>query len=117
MIVILGALLVVSGLAKVLALRDFRESLESWTLVPTVVRSVVSWVVPPMELALGLLAIGLPNRRGAAWAIALLLLVFSAGYATQWAFAGPPKCNCFGLLIRYPPCPRLEQPSATATLS
>ncbi len=94
-------LLAIAALAKLADLPAFRESLESWELVPRSIRGMLAVVVPACELVvagLWLMSIARPLalRLGL-----VLMVVLTAAYTAHWLLVGPPECSCLGRLLEY----------------
>lgn len=93
--------LAVAALAKLTDIPKFRESLESWVLLPRPIRSAVTVVVPSCELVVAGLWL-LSIARPLALRLGLLLMVtLTAAYTASWILVGPPECSCLGRLLEY----------------
>jgi len=99
--VVLGATVLLAGIAKIAGFREFAGSVETWTILPAWVRVVSLLAVPIAEVLVGATLLLSPSSRFAAKCVLAMIVVFSAVYIAQYVFVGPPKCGCFGLLSRY----------------
>lgn len=93
---LLGGVLLASGLSKVTALEVSAEATRAYQLLPYEAANTVGYLLPLGELALGaLLLLGLFTR----WAgllSALLMVAFTAAIASVWARGISIDCGCFG---------------------
>lgn len=90
----------VAGAAKIKDIDVFRQSLESWSLIPVAVRSTVATVVPILEIGLGFAWLLGLNRRILTLLIAGLLICFTSVYAIHRIAGYAPDCQCLGKLLR-----------------
>jgi uncharacterized membrane protein YphA (DoxX/SURF4 family) len=92
----LALMFVLSGLAKLPRREEFVGAVRNYRLVPDRVGRVVAQVLPPVEVASGvLLALGLGIRPVAAL-LALFLVGFSAAIAINLLRGRTIDCGCFG---------------------
>ena len=90
----LAVIFLVSGVAKVLGLRAFREALLHIPYMPVIATCVVGYALPFVELAV---AIGLfANSVWARLAAILLLGLFCAAATLAILHRVRVPCNCFG---------------------
>lgn len=94
-------LLGVAGVLKLLDMDGFRQSLETWELVPSPIRIAAAMLVPTIEMALFLVWLSGYRRRLAALCAITLLACFAGVFAVHIVLVEPPECSCFGLLRRY----------------
>lgn len=94
---VLGVLLFGAGVAKLLVLRGFTESVISFRILPTKGARTFALLLPGIEICVGL---GLPFRRFAPWpeiAAAGLFSFFALAIAiTLVRGVRGAKCGCFG---------------------
>lgn len=98
--VLVSAVMVVmaiAGVAKLLALGDFADSLRAWKLIPQMLVPVLTLAIPCAEVWIA--AVWVKGGRGCAAAF-VLLLVFTVVYAAHLLWGQDPGCNCFGKLMR-----------------
>lgn len=89
-----------AGLAKAYAVDEFYESLSGWTILPTALRSPLSFALPAVEWGIFLVFVTDPaRRRAAARAAAVLVAVFTSALLLESWVHGVPQCHCFGLLL------------------
>ena len=93
----LGCVLVAAGLAKTVWSRRFAETLYLARTVPPGLVPVVRVVVPPLELAAGVLVAADPLHPLGAVACGLLLLVFTASTWKASTSGSALPCGCFGV--------------------
>jgi len=94
---ILGA----AGILKLVDLAQFSESLQSWILVPGVLRALAVIFVPIVEVLLCILWFGRVRRQLVAIGAVGMLVLFSLVYAAHLVLVGPPECRCFGLMHKF----------------
>lgn len=93
---VLGGVLLWAALSKITALETSAEAVRAYKLLPYDVANMVGYVLPVLEIAVGvLLVLGLFTRL-AATAGTVLMLVFVAGIASVWARGISIDCGCFG---------------------
>ena len=94
---LLSGLFAYAGAVKMRDAGAFAESVASFRLLPDVLIAPVALGLPPLEVlaALSALAGGRWGRAGA-FALMILLLVFTAAVASALARGLPVDCGCFG---------------------
>lgn len=91
-----------AGITKLVELDRFARSVETWTLVPSYIRSSAVLLVPIVELAVGLgWFLGIGSMRAWLFCAGGLLAFYTALIGVQSAAASPPDCDCLGLLLRH----------------
>lgn len=94
--VVLGAVLLVAGLAKVTDPVGSVQNVLAYEVVGYDLARVIGITLPIVEIALGvLLLVGLLTRASAALG-GLLMVVFVVGIASAWARGLSIDCGCFG---------------------
>lgn len=92
----LGAVLLVAGALKITNLESSVLAVRGYQLLPYEVSLVVGYMLPILEILIGLLLItGLLTRFGAAVGT-LLMIAFIIGIASAWARGISIDCGCFG---------------------
>jgi uncharacterized membrane protein YphA (DoxX/SURF4 family) len=92
----LAVVFLLSGLAKLPRRTEFTRAVRNYRLVPERVGSIVAKVLPPVELAAGLLlALGFGVSTVAAL-LGLFLVVFAGAAATNLLRGRIVDCGCFG---------------------
>ncbi|WP_193613755.1 MauE/DoxX family redox-associated membrane protein [Nocardioides lijunqiniae] len=72
------------------------QAVRAYELLPSSVAEAVGYLLPPLEIVVGLaLVLGLLTR-GAAVVSAVLFVVFIVGIASVWARGMEIDCGCFG---------------------
>ncbi|WP_193608314.1 MauE/DoxX family redox-associated membrane protein [Nocardioides lijunqiniae] len=72
------------------------QAVRAYELLPSSVAEAVGYLLPPLEIVVGLaLVLGLLTR-GAAVVSAVLFVVFIIGIASVWARGMEIDCGCFG---------------------
>jgi uncharacterized membrane protein YphA (DoxX/SURF4 family) len=95
-----AAIWLVSGAAKVADLSHFEAQVQAYKLLPGGLEAPFAYVLPFVEIAIGLyLLVGLLVRPVAIFAC-LLMVVFIAAMAQAWARGLSVDCGCFGTLAR-----------------
>jgi uncharacterized membrane protein YphA (DoxX/SURF4 family) len=93
---VVGAVLLGFGAAKVVDIDRTIRSVRAYRLLPEALVPTVGSALPVLEIALGvLLLLGLMTRPAAAVA-ALLSIAFVIGIASAWARGLQIECGCFG---------------------
>jgi uncharacterized membrane protein YphA (DoxX/SURF4 family) len=91
-----AAVWIVAGAAKAPDLQAFRATVESYAILPGAIAGPFAYVLPFLEMGLGLyLALGL-FVRGTALAGTLLFAVFLAAQVSALVRGIPLGCGCFG---------------------
>ncbi|MGA2478402.1 MAG: MauE/DoxX family redox-associated membrane protein [Spirochaetia bacterium] len=95
-----AAVWIVAGAAKLPDMDGFRTLVERYGILPHVLAAPFAFLLPFVEIALGLyLAVGL-FVRGTAAAGTALFAVFLAAQATAWARGLNLDCGCFGAAVQ-----------------
>lgn len=87
------ALMLVAGLSKLLNLAAFRDSLDTWVLLPQPARAPIALFVPIAEVALVLLWL-LYRYKWAYIILGMLVVCFTILYGVHVIWVNPPDCNC-----------------------
>lgn len=95
------AVLVLSGIMKLLDLGQFSEAIKTWSIIPTALAPIVVIVVPTAELLLGGAWLLGFRRTGAAVGALILVALFALGISVQLLTGKPPNCGCMGLIEKY----------------
>ncbi len=90
---------IIAGAAKLPDLGGFRLLVDRYGILPRVLVGPFAYVLPFLELGLGLyLALGL-FVRGSALVGTLLMAAFLAAQVSAWARGIPLDCGCFGTAL------------------
>ncbi len=93
---VLGGVLLYAGATKVAFPQASARAVQAYQILPFEVAAYVGYVLPVLEILIGvLLIIGLFTRPMAALGT-LLMLVFIAGIVSAWARGLSIDCGCFG---------------------
>ena len=93
---VVGGVWVVAGLLKLPDPAENVRAVRAYQLLPEAVVPMVGYVLPILELLVGLcLLIGLLTRVNAVLS-SLLLLAFIVGIGSAWARGLEIECGCFG---------------------
>ena len=93
---VVGGVWVVAGLLKLPDPAENVRAVRAYQLLPEAVVPMVGYVLPILELLVGVcLLIGLLTRVNAVLS-SLLLLAFIVGIASAWARGLEIECGCFG---------------------
>src|SRR5215467_13262690 len=98
---LLSAVFIVAGLAKLVDRRGSRQALIDFG-VPGVLASPLGFLLPVAELVIAVMLLPLASVRYGAFAALLLLLLFIFGIAFNLARGRTPACHCFGQLSSMP---------------
>jgi uncharacterized membrane protein YphA (DoxX/SURF4 family) len=92
----LGGVFLVAGALKVSDPDASVRAVQAYRLLPTDVAEIVGYVLPAVEIGLGLLLLlGLMTRAAAVVAL-VLLVAFVIGVSSAWARGLSIDCGCFG---------------------
>ena len=94
--IVMGAVFVGSGLAKLGDLQAFAIQLHNFRLVPIVAENVVAVLLPWVEVVAGLAMILNVRARSGALVVTGLLLLFTLGVIAAMARGLSFECGCFG---------------------
>jgi uncharacterized membrane protein YphA (DoxX/SURF4 family) len=93
-----AAVWIVAGAAKVPQIQTFHVLVQRYGMLPDFLSGPFSYILPFLELAIGLyLAVGL-FVRGTAFAGTVLLVVFLIAQASAWTRGISLDCGCFGAI-------------------
>jgi uncharacterized membrane protein YphA (DoxX/SURF4 family) len=92
----LGGVFLVAGALKVGDPDASVRAVQAYRLLPTDVAEVVGYVLPAVEIGLGLLLLLGLMTRVAAVAALILLVAFVIGVSSAWARGLSIDCGCFG---------------------
>lgn len=93
---VVGVVWIWAGAVKVLDPLASIEAVRAYELLPGSVVEPVGYLLPPLELVLGLALVLGAMTRGAALLSAVLLVAFVVGIASAWARGLEIDCGCFG---------------------
>ncbi len=93
---VLAAVLLVAGAAKVLDPQASVAAVRAYQLLPASVETLVGWGLPFVEVVLGLLLAAGVFTRACGVAASVLLVGFVAGVASAAARGLSIDCGCFG---------------------
>jgi uncharacterized membrane protein YphA (DoxX/SURF4 family) len=97
----LGLTLLAAGVSKARDRTNFLETLEGFDIVPGLLRSPASWLIPTVEIAVGsLLVVGVAHKLTAAVSL-IMIAVFSVGLLIQMARGRLADCGCFGSVFTH----------------
>jgi uncharacterized membrane protein YphA (DoxX/SURF4 family) len=100
---VLGATFVFAGALKVFDPFSFYSQIRGYRLVSAEIAKLAAFVLPPIEIGLGLAAMVGAYRRLACLALTGMLLVFMAATAHAWITGSTDNCGCFGELVSRTP--------------
>jgi uncharacterized membrane protein YphA (DoxX/SURF4 family) len=93
---VVGGVWIVAGAVKLTEPAASIAAVRAYELLPGSVAEAVGYVLPPLEMVIGIaLVLGLMTR-GAAAISALLFVAFIVGIASVWARGMEINCGCFG---------------------
>lgn len=91
-----GGVWVVAGAVKLPDPRDSVHAVRAYELMPIGVADTVGYLLPVLEIAVGLLLIAGLLTRISSVVSALLFVAFIVGIASVWARGMEIDCGCFG---------------------
>ena len=94
--VVSGGVLLVAGALKLPDPAASVRAVKAYDLLPAGLAPGVGYLLPVLEVVVGVLLIVGLLTRGAAGVAALLYLAFSIGIASAWARGLTIDCGCFG---------------------
>ena len=92
----LAAVWLYSGWIKISDPVTTKQSVAAYELFSTEVADLIGTVLPPLEIALGLMLLAGIFLRGAAAASGVIFVVFIAGIISAWSRGLTIDCGCFG---------------------
>lgn len=93
---VVGAVWVVAGLAKLPDPQASIRAVRAYELLPEAVVPTVGYGLPVLEIAIGLLLVVGLGTRVAALLSAVLFVAFIVGISAAWARGLQIDCGCFG---------------------
>ena len=94
--VILAAVLLYAGGVKMFEAHGARDAINAYRLFPPSWAPVLGYLLPMLEIGLGLLLLVGLFTRASALLTAILMLGFVAGIASVWSRGYSIDCGCFG---------------------
>jgi len=94
--IVIGAVFVVAGLAKIGDPETFASQVHNFRLTPIVLENLVAVILPWIELVAGTALILGMRRRAASWICAALMIFFTVAVAQAAARGLDFECGCFG---------------------
>jgi uncharacterized membrane protein YphA (DoxX/SURF4 family) len=93
---VLGGVFVVAGALKVDDPDASVRAVQAYRLLPTDMAEIVGYILPAVEIGIGLLLLVGLMTRIAALAALVLLVAFVIGVSSAWARGLSIDCGCFG---------------------
>lgn len=93
---VVGGVWIVAGALKITDPNTSIQAVKAYELLPTSVVEPVGYLLPALELVVGLALVLGVMTRGAAAISALLFVAFIIGIASAWARGLEIDCGCFG---------------------
>ena len=94
---LLAALFLVSGIAKVLRIADFREAVAGYNLVASSMVGPIATAVPAMELTIGMAFVIGAQRLVVALLAGTMVLVFTMAVVVNLWRGRRIDCGCYGI--------------------
>lgn len=91
----------VAGFLKLVDLRTFAESLQSWQLIPGDLRVVIALVLPFVEFCAGMAYFLNRWKKGPAFVGWCILGLICGATTAHLLWSVEPTCRCFGALSSY----------------
>jgi uncharacterized membrane protein YphA (DoxX/SURF4 family) len=93
---VVGGVWIVAGALKLTDPNASVQAVKAYELLPTSLVETVGYLLPALELVVGLALVLGVMTRGAAAISALLFVAFIIGIASVWARGMEIDCGCFG---------------------
>ncbi|GMA19304.1 DoxX family membrane protein [Arsenicicoccus piscis] len=93
---VLGAVIIVAGALKVTNLPGSAQAVRAYQILPYDAANLVGYLLPGLEIILGLLLVLGVFTRWAAATVSVLLLAFVGGIVSAWSRGLSIDCGCFG---------------------
>lgn len=93
---VLMAVVILAGAAKAYDPVGFATALATWRYIPFQAITYLAFIVPVIELTLGIAWFAKLNRERVVALVMLLLFVFTVTYAAHYVNGQVVKCSCFG---------------------
>jgi uncharacterized membrane protein YphA (DoxX/SURF4 family) len=93
---VVGGVWIAAGALKLTDPNASVQAVKAYELLPTSLVETVGYLLPALELVVGLALVLGVMTRGAAAISALLFLAFIVGIASVWARGMEIDCGCFG---------------------
>lgn len=91
----------IAGLAKLLNLPQFMDSLSSWTVLPVASHLTLTLSVPIVEAGVGIAwCLKSPLARSG-WPAILIVLTLTSVLLVQVSVGPVPECHCFGQIMQF----------------
>lgn len=91
----MGGVFVFSGIEKLFSLREFATIVVNYQILPERIAVYFGYLLPWLELALGILLIAGIHIRKAALGLSILIVVFMAALTIRSATGPLHECGCF----------------------
>ena len=93
---VVGGVWLTAGALKLTDPNGSIAAVRAYELLPTAVVEPVGYLLPPLEIVVGLALVLGVLTRGAAFVSGLLFVAFIVGIASVWARGMEIDCGCFG---------------------
>ena len=90
----------IAGISKLSSLASFRDSLDSWVLLPEMTRAPITLLVPMAEVLLVLVYI-FYRYRSAYFALGSVVVLFTVVFLLHVVLVEPPDCSCTAKLLTF----------------
>ncbi|WP_340540510.1 MauE/DoxX family redox-associated membrane protein [Nocardioides sp. GXZ039] len=93
---VVGGVWIAAGLAKITNPLGSVQAVQAYELLPNSLAVPIGYILPPLEIVVGLALVVGVLTRGAALISAILFVAFIIGIASAWARGLEIDCGCFG---------------------
>ena len=97
---LLGAVLLMSGIAKLGDPRSFVENIQQYRILPKPLARLFGWLLPYVEIAMAVALLAGVYPRLVGISAATLLVIFMSAIGVAMVRKQNLNCSCFGLLYR-----------------
>ncbi|MBL8722965.1 MAG: hypothetical protein JNK49_02920 [Planctomycetes bacterium] len=95
-------LLFAAGLGKLIDVSSFVQSMQGWSVLPSMLIPFLAFVLPAFEMWLALRWWSAVGRRQSILMAQILVVAATMAYAFEYCLRpNPPECACFGLWSSY----------------
>ena len=95
--IITGIIFIVAGVMKILNPGQFADAIDNYRMLPYILVTLMAIILPWLELVSGILLIVGPFKKGAAFVLLVLTLIFLIAISTAMLRGLDINCGCFSI--------------------